>query len=171
MANSPEMEFADRSGAHERLAALAWLAGIGLVVLLTITYGIHLARNYAEIKDWLRTREAVQVRPYVNRESISEIGYIYSMRRETYIREGYLNLVWFVAVPSSGKRYSCSYEAGFSQFEVGDGVTIIHRRPDVDDPEEESDFIIGLHYRKKGKSAEVGAVDEDDLEAFSAEDD
>jgi hypothetical protein len=133
------------------------------VIALPCVYGIHLYRNYVKIRRELRENSARTVRPRVDDESVSEIGYIFSMRRETYIREGRLNLVWFIAVPSENTRWSCSYQTGFPDFKVGDGVRIIHKKGDVDTVDY-SGYLIGLHGKEQGKATDVWALDLDDLE-------
>lgn len=116
-----------------------------------------------KIQSELREKSSRVVRPSVDDESVSEIGYVYSMRRETYIREGRLNLVWFIAVPSKNTRWSCSYQAGFPDFKVGDGVRIIHKRSDVN-AVDYSGYVIGLHDKERGKVTDVWALDLDELE-------
>jgi len=143
-----------------------WLAGA--IMLLIGGYGIHLYLNYAEIQANLRERSAVRLRALVHNESVSEIDYIYSMRREIYIRKGTFNLVWFIAVPTTNKRYSCSYEAGFQDFAEGDGVRVIHKKDGLD-PDDYTGYVIGLHERKKGKVTEVNALDLDELEMMGDE--
>jgi len=139
------------------------VAVIVLVVIgLPCAYGIHLYRNYVQIQSELRDKSSRIVRPKVDDESVSEIGYIYDMRRETYIREGRLNLVWFIVVPSENTRWSCSYEAGFPDLKVGDGVTIIHKRTGVDSAD--YGYVVGLHDKEQGKVTEVWVIDLDELE-------
>jgi hypothetical protein len=74
-----------------------------------------------------------------------------------------LNLVWFIVVPSENTRWSCSYQAGFPDFKVGDGVTIIHKKSAVDTVDY-SGYVIGLHEKEKGKVTDVWALDLEDLE-------
>jgi hypothetical protein len=101
-----------------------------VIVGLAAAYGFHLYRNYGIILAELNAKSAKTVRPFVDEESVSEIGYVYDVRRETQLKEGRLNLVWFVAIPSQDTRWSCSYEAGFADFKIGDGVTIVHKKDD-----------------------------------------
>ncbi|MFZ0392262.1 MAG: hypothetical protein WBX09_09535 [Terracidiphilus sp.] len=139
-----------------------WLVVI-LIVGLPVAYCVHLYDNYRKIQADLRRNSQRVVQPSVDDTSVSEIGYIFSIRRDTYIREGRLNLVWFIAVPETGSRYSCSYEAGFPDFKVGDGVRIIHKKDDVDNVDF-TGYIIGLHEKEQGKTTEVWALDLDELE-------
>jgi hypothetical protein len=82
----------------------------------------------------------------------SGFGYIYSMRRENYIREGRLNLVWFVVIPTTNDHYTCSYEAGYSDFKTGDSVRLIHT---TSEDEGDYGYIIGLYDKESGKAASV----------------
>jgi len=133
-----------------------------VVICLSCAYGIHLFRNYARIQADMRSRGGHIIRPAVDDESVSEIGYLFSMRRDKYIREGRFNLVWFIAIPATNTRYSCVYEAGFPDFKVGDGVRVIHKRAGID-AMDYTGYVIGLHEREMGKVAEVEAVDLEQL--------
>ena len=69
------------------------------------------------------------IHPRQDDDDVAEIGYIYSMRDEVFLKqENRVNLVWFVKVPATGARYSCGYEYGFPDFRTGDDVRIIHPR-------------------------------------------
>jgi hypothetical protein len=85
------------------------------------------------------------------------------MRREKNIGEGTLNLVWFVVVPSRNTRWSCSYQAGFSDFKVGDSVRIIHEKLGIDTVDF-SGYLIGLHEKISGRATDVWAIGLEDLE-------
>jgi hypothetical protein len=141
---------------------LAALTTFALIVYLPCAYGVHLYQNFLKIQTDFRKSVDQTVRPVEDDESVSEIGYLYSMQRETHIRRGEFNLVWFIAVPATGKRYSCSYQAGSPDFAVGDGVRIIHKKSDVVN-EGYTGYLIGLHQRNAGKVAEVRALDSDEL--------
>lgn len=127
-----------------------------VVFCAPVFYLLHLWSNYENIQRDLKHKSSIVVRPVVRDGSARDIGYIYSMRRETNVREGNLNLVWFVIVPATNVRYSCSYEDGYSEFRKGDSVAIIHTKSD-----EEGDygFIVGLHDNEVGKVASVWNFD------------
>ena len=144
---------------------VGWLL-VALIVCLPCAYGIHLYGNYRKIQTDLRRHSQQVVQPGVDSESVTEIGYIFEMRRDTYIREGRLNLVWFIAVPATGSRYSCSYESGFPDFKVGDGVRIIHKKDSVDNADF-TGYVIGLHEKEQGKTTAVWALVLDELEMDS----
>jgi hypothetical protein len=110
-----------------------------------------------------RKARAVVVRPNEDDDSISEIGYIYSMRDEVFLRdENRVNLVWFVKVPATGARYSCAYEEGFSESRKGDDVSIV--RPNDLTSGAGYGYVLGLQEKLKGKSALVLVIDEEELE-------
>jgi hypothetical protein len=137
------------------IAVLVLCAGVG--------YLIHLYLNYSEIQSTLKSRAAVAVHASVDSESVSEVGYIYEMRDETYIREGRFNLVWFISVPSTNRKYSCPYDAGYQGFKVADGVTIIHKRRELEKNGDFTGYIVGLHGEKRDKVAAVSVSDLEDL--------
>jgi len=141
------------------LALIQWLVlglVVGLVVCVPLFYLGHLYANYEKIQTELTRASAVVVHPTVKDGEVSEIGYIYDMRRDTYIREGHMNLVWFIAVPATKDRYSCSYAEGFPDFKVGDGVKIIHPKSGED---ADYGYIIGLHDQERGKTTAVWSID------------
>jgi hypothetical protein len=85
------------------------------------------------------------------------------MRDEIFLREdNRVNLVWFIKVPDSGRRYSCSYEIGFPEFKIGHDVQII--RPKEVEAEAGYGYVVGLHGKTKGKTALVWVIDLDTLE-------
>jgi hypothetical protein len=137
---------------------------IAVVVLFAgVGYLIHLYLNYSDIKATLKSRAAVTVHASVDSESVSEVGYIYEMRDETYIRRGRFNLVWFVVVPSTNRKYSCLYEAGHQGFAVGDSVRIIRKRRELEDMIDFTGYIVGLHNERPDKTAMVSVNDLEDL--------
>lgn len=125
---------------------------LAAVVSTPLLYLGHLYANYRKIQTELARKSATIVRPSVRNGDASDLGYIYSMRRETRIREGRLNLVWFVVVPATNVHYSCPYEEGYSGFRTGDSVRLVHTKK-----EEEGDYgyIVGLHANEQGKAALV----------------
>jgi hypothetical protein len=136
---------------------------VGLIIGGGLYYGIHLILNYRHIHRDIREKGALVVQPVIENGDLSEIGYIFSMRRDTYIREDRWNLVWFIAIPEKGVRYSCQYEGGYQDFKVGDGVKIIRKPVDVADAGEDV-YIIGLHDKQMGKASIAWANDLDVLE-------
>jgi hypothetical protein len=110
-----------------------------------------------------RKKESWIVPPTVDEESVSEIGYVHSLRNEINFREHKRDIMWWVKVPATNKTYSCSWESGYSGFRQDDGVRIIHKRTGVDTVDY-SGFIVGLHDNEQGRSAAVWAVDLDDLD-------
>jgi len=88
------------------------------------------------------------------------------MRNEIFLRDdNQVNLVWFVRVPATGARYSCSYERGFPDFRKGDDVRIIRPRNLEDDSG--YGYLVGLHEKLRGKAASVWVNDEEQLEMDS----
>jgi hypothetical protein len=125
------------------------LTGLGLCGALI--YGGYSYRNHLKIQQYLDQKSAIAVHPKILEGDASDIGYIYSMRRDTPIHDDELNLVWFVVVPKTNAHYSCSYEEGFPHFRVGDSVTLIHTTSD----EADDGYIVGLHDQERGKTTMV----------------
>jgi len=143
-----------------------WRQNKGLIVvglLVVAGYGGHLLYRYIKVQQDANRRAAAVIRPVIDNDDVAEIGYVYSMRDEIYLREvPEKNLVWFIKVPATGARYSCQYEYGFPEFRKGDDVRIIHPR-DLTEGSGEG-YIIGLHEKLTGKTALVNVNDEEELE-------
>lgn len=129
-------------------------------------YGVHLALNYQKVHAQIRDEAAYVIQPKVLEGSVSEIGYIFSMRRETSIEDADFNLVWFIAVPATGERYSCKYGGGFQDFKVGDGVTFIHPKSDQYSVDHSS-YIVGIHDKEQSKASLVSVDNLVELELDS----
>jgi hypothetical protein len=153
-------------GAPGIILLLVWQRYKPVIVLVIIaggSYGIYMLNRYIKIESDFNRRTAIVVHPKLDDASVAEIGYIYSMRRDVFIRpDNTLNLVWFIKIPATGRRYSCSYEDGFPEFQTGDDVRII--RPKNVDSEEGMGYIVGLHEKRSGKAALVSINDEESLE-------
>jgi hypothetical protein len=134
-----------------------------LVLVVAMVYGGHMLYRYLKIRQDSTKRAAEIVQPIVHDDDVTEVGYIYSMRNEIFLRdENRVNLVWFVKVPATGARYSCGYEYGFPDFRTGDDVKIIRPREVVDNSG--PGYVIGLHGKLSGQIASVWVNDEDELE-------
>ena len=134
-----------------------------LGLMVAAGYGGHMLYRYIKIRQDSGKRAAEIVRPTQGVDDAGEIGYIYSMRDEVFLRdENRVNLVWFIKVPATGSRYSCSYERGFPDFHKGDDVKII--RPKNLEDEAGYGYIVGLHEKLTGKAALVWVIDEEQLE-------
>jgi hypothetical protein len=119
--------------------------------------------RYTKIRADSEKRATAVVYPKEDEDSVSEIGYIYSMRDEVFLRdENQVNLVWFIKVPATGNRYSCSYERGFPEFRIGDDVRII--RPKDMESDAGYGYVVGLHEKISGKAALTWIVDENQLD-------
>ncbi len=152
----------NQGGGRTREELFGALCAVVVIGLLS-SYVIHLWNNYSKIGNDLRQKSAQSIYPTVDQESVSETGYIYEMRREKNIGEGTLNLVWFVVVPLRNTRWSCSYQAGFSDFKVGDSVRIIHKKSNIDTVDF-SGYLIGLHEKNRARATDVWAIGLEDLE-------
>jgi hypothetical protein len=146
-----------------------WQLDRAFIPLLVIVagYGLYMLIRYVKVETDLNRRSAIIVHPRKDEGSVLEIGYIYSMRDEIFLRDdNRINLVWFVRVPATGKRYSCSFDRGFSEFRTGDDVVIV--RPS-DLSEGGYGYVTGLHEKVTGKSVLVWVIDEDDLDGVEVD--
>jgi hypothetical protein len=143
-----------------------WQRHKGIIILALIVgagYGGHMLYRYIKIRADSAGRAAAVVHPKEDEGSVSEIGYIYDMRDELFLQDdNRVNLVWFIKVPATGGRYSCSYERGSPKFRKGDDVRII--RPQDLASGAGFGYLVGLHEKLTGKSALVWVIDEEELE-------
>ncbi len=140
---------------YKSIVILALVVGAG--------YGGHMLYRYVKIREDSAERAAEIVRPTQGYDDVAEIGYIYSMRDEVFLREeNRVNLMWFIKVPATGARYSCSYERCFPEFREGDDIRII--RPKNVAVDAGFGYIVGLHGKLTGKAAVVWVIDEEQLE-------
>ena len=72
--------------------------------------------------------------------------------------------MWFIKVPGTGERYSCSWDRGFSGFKKDDDVRLI--RPKDVMTESGYGYIVGLHDKLQGK---VSLANVNDLETLEIE--
>jgi hypothetical protein len=136
-----------------------------IIVGLTVGagYGGHFLYRYVKVEQDVARRAAVVVHVKMDDDDVDEIGYIYEMRDEIYLRDmPEKNLVWFIKVPATGVRYSCQYEYGAPDFRKGDDVRIVHPKDLTDGSG--SGYVIGLHEKLTGKVALVNVNDEEELE-------
>jgi hypothetical protein len=143
-----------------------WKQYKGIIILALIVgagYGGHMLYRYTKIRKDSANRAAEVVRPRQGENDVVEIGYIYSMRDEVFLRDdNRVNLVWFIKIPATGERYSCSYEQGFPDFRKGDDVRII--RPKNLGDGAGFGYVVGLHGKLTGKTTLVWVIDEEELE-------
>lgn len=87
-----------------------WRQNIGVIVLaliLGLSYGGHMLYRYLKIRADSAKRAAAVIRVIQDANDVSEIGYVYEMRDELFLRDdNQVNLV-VVKVPATGARYSC----------------------------------------------------------------
>jgi hypothetical protein len=131
---------------------------VGFLVMALSGFGVHLALNYAWIQADLRKREAVEVRPIGDDRAFVDDGVVVTLRREMHVRDRRQELAWVVAVPATGRMYTCDYEEGFGDFAKGDVVTFIHKPAETDEPEGAS-FLIDENRARQGKAARVTPVE------------
>lgn len=135
-----------------------------LALMVAAGYGAHLLHRYVKIRADSAKRAAHVVQPRQGEDDVAEIGYIYSMRDEVFLRDdNSVNLVWFIKVPATGARYSCSYEHGSPDFRKGDDVKII-RPNNLEDEGGGYGYVVGLREKLTGKTAFVWVIDEEQLE-------
>jgi hypothetical protein len=131
-----------------------------IVILFTVLLGSYLTWGYYRIDNFASKKEAYKRKPYVDYNSISEMGYIQEKRIINNLNEGTKTIIWFVKIPATNEIYSCDWQGGYYKFKKDDAVILIHKKDDVDEVDF-SGFIIGMHGEIKGKSAQVWVLNSD----------
>ena len=76
---------------------------IVLAVLAGAVYGVYVLYRYIQVERDLSKRSTTVVQAGLDDDSISEIGYIYAMRNDLFLKDdNTINLVWFVRIPGHG---------------------------------------------------------------------
>ncbi len=143
---------------------------IVLAVLAGAVYGVYVLYRYIQVERDLSKRSTTVVQAGLDDDSISEIGYIYAMRNDLFLKDdNTINLVWFVKIPATGQQYSCSWQRGFSEFRTGDDVKLI--RPRNVSAEAGYGYVVGLHETRANKVSSVWVIDVESLELNLGPDD
>jgi hypothetical protein len=136
---------------------------IGLIVIIV---GLYLGWGYYRIERDSYKKENQIVKPKVDSDSISEIGYVLGIGTKTLLWQGVRDVTWYVKIPKTNRTYVCDWIKGFSNFSKDDSVILIHYNGD-DLSADYSGYLIKIHGDDKGKSALVNAVDVYDTYYFN----
>jgi hypothetical protein len=135
---------------------IVWFGGFLLAVSLLST-GLYSLKIYNQIHLDFQDSERVMAPPAADKESISEIGYIYDLRRVIDFQSREETIKWWVKISSTNKIYACDWQSGFSKFSKGQIVELIHKRSDIS-TDDYAGFIVGINGSQSGRSSFVWAV-------------
>jgi hypothetical protein len=138
------------------------LAGLALTTIVLIT-GLYSLRLYEQIESDFKESENWIVPATVDGDSVSEVGYIYDVKRETDYTRQEVKIRWWVKVPATNEIYSCEWQSGYAGFLKDDGVELIHKKRHVE-TDDYSGFILGINGRERGVSSSVWTESVSDLE-------
>lgn len=111
----------------------------------------------------IQEMERFEVIPITDKNTISEIGYIWDKKSEYNFSLDRKLIIWWIKIPATDVLYICHYQAGYLDFRKGDSVKLIHQKNDGEN-EDSNAYIMGLHLRIKDKLVQVTAVDAADIE-------
>lgn len=63
---------------------------------------------------------------FITPKHVREIGYVLDLGVTRDLMKHQKKIWWWIKVPSTNEIYSCSWEAGFSEYEKNEGVILIH---------------------------------------------
>jgi len=151
-----DLDYPIKPGYHYDNNKLIRIAAILAIVFLS--YGGWYYYNLSKIQSSVEKKAKVHVRPIIAPAHVRDIGYIEYKRVKIDLARREKLIQWQVKVPRTNVSYWCTWECGFTDFEKGEGVLIIHLS-ESSDLDEWGGYIIGLHGHKRGKVAKVWAVD------------
>jgi hypothetical protein len=136
---------------------------VGLILLLILIPGIYILWEYYKIDCNFRAKEKYIVRPQVDAESISEVGYVVKSQSVTCIKNRSKRVYWWVRIPATRKQYLCEWQYGFSGFRKDDAVTIIHKLEWEDLRTGNLGYLIGLHGNTKDTPSSIATLGVEDI--------
>jgi len=122
------------------------------VIFITAMY---IFWGYYKIDSDFTAKEKYVVRPQVDAQSLSEVGYVRQSRIVTCIKNRTKRLYLWVRVPATHKQYLCEWQYGFSGFNKDDAVTMIHKFAGEDISTDCTGYLIGLQGKIKDKASSI----------------
>jgi len=111
--------------------------------------------GYYTIYSDFTAKEKYVVRPQVDAQSLSEVGYVRESRTVTCIKNRTKRLYLWVKVPATHKQYLCEWQYGFSGLKKDDAVTMIHKVEGADISTDYTGYLIGLQGKIKDKASTI----------------
>jgi hypothetical protein len=150
-------------GSVEKLLVRLIKIILGLIALLIFIPAIYLLWGYYKIDCYFRAKEKYAVRPQVDAESVSEVGYVRQSRTVTCIKNRTRRVYWWVKIPATHKQYLCEWQYGFSGFKKDDAVTMIHKVAGADFHTDNSGYLIGLQGNRKDTPSSIATLGVEDI--------
>ena len=144
-----------REGAVEKSLAGLIKVILGLILSVILITVIYILWGYYKINSNFTANEQYVVRPHVDAQSLSEVGYVRQSRFVTCIKNRTKRLYLWVKIPATHKQYLCEWQHGFSGFKKDDMVTMIHKIEGMDTITEYTGYLIGLKGKVKDKAASI----------------
>ena len=128
---------------------------IGLILSVILITAIYIFWGYYKIYSDFTAKEKYMVRPQVDAQSLSEVGYVRESRIVTCIKNRTKRVYLWIKVPATHKQYLCEWQYGFSGFKKDDAVTMIHKVEGEDISTDYTGYLIGLHGKIKDKASTI----------------
>lgn len=128
---------------------------IGLIFIVILIPAIYILWGYYKIASEFTGKENYVVRPQVDAQSLSEVGYVRESRTVTCIKNRTRRVYWWVMIPATHRQYLCEWQYGFSGFNKDDAVTMIHKVEETDMSTDSNGYLIGLHGKIKDKPSSI----------------
>jgi hypothetical protein len=128
---------------------------LGLILSVIFITAVYIFWGYCKIYSDFTAKEKYVVRPQVDAQSLSEVGYVRESRAVTCIKNKTKRLYFWVKVPATHKQYLCEWQYGFSGFKKDDTVTMIHKVKGEDISTDYTGYLIGLQGQIKDKASTI----------------
>jgi uncharacterized protein YpmB len=144
-----------REGVLERTLAGLIKIIIGLILSVILITVIYIFWGYYQIYSEFTAKEKYVVRPQVDAQSLSEVGYVRESRTVTCIKNRTKRIYWWIKIPATHKQYLCEWQHGFSGFKKDDAITLIHQVEGEDITTDYTGYLIGLQGKIKDKASAI----------------
>ena len=158
-----ESAFLWREDSVEKLLSRLIKIIVGLILLLILIPGIYILWGYYKIDSGFRAKEKYIVRPQIDAESLSELGYVGKSQTVTCIKNRTKRVYWWVRIPATHKQYLCEWQYGFSRFKKDDAVTMIHQVEGEEFQTGNTGYLIGLHGKIKDTPSSIATLGVEDI--------
>jgi hypothetical protein len=128
---------------------------IVLILIVILIPAIYILWGYYKIDCDFKAKGNYVVQPQIDTGSLSEVGYVRESRTVTCIKNRTRRVYWWVGIPATHKQYLCEWQHGFSEFNKGDAVTMIHNVEWKDISTDNTGYLIGLHGKIKDKPSSI----------------
>ena len=80
-----------------------------LISVILVISGLYYGVGYYRIECYTNKQEESKIKPTIDTDSISEIGYVFDKRIINNYWDGKRDIIWWVKIPKTNKIYACDW--------------------------------------------------------------